>query len=312
VILTEGELDYFDYINSEGTIQELIELDEYWGAIKREIKASYEAEFEMFVNHVVFGSGTLEDLLTDTTGFVSSRTAPFYGVEAEGDSYTYFSPILDNNFNEISVNMYQVSLPKEQRSGVLTQGAFLAGHSNPNQPSPVLRGVFLRERVLCIPTLPPPGDIPPIGETINGDWTTNRERYSQHTSDPSCAACHKGIDGVGFSFENFDAIGAWRDTDNGAPVDASGELVKTDVDGAVTNALDMIDVLATSSQVHDCTVQQLFQYAMHRSGTTNDTELLLYLQDEFWNDGGVIPNLFLRLVTSPAFLYMPIPDGGSQ
>ena len=245
-------------------------------------------------------------------GFVSSRTAPFYGVEAQGESYYYISPILDQNFESFALDMYQVNLPASQRSGILTQGVFLAGHSHPNQPSPVLRGVFLRERMLCIAPIPPPGDVPAIGAVNDGDWTTNRERFAQHTEDPACSSCHIPIDGAGFPFENYDAIGAWRDTDNGASVDATGELVQTDVDGTVSNALELIDRLATSRQVHDCTVQHLYQYAMHRSEGTVDEVHLPALQEAFWSDGGVIPNLFVRLVTSPAFLNIPIPDGGGQ
>ncbi|MEC7985890.1 MAG: DUF1592 domain-containing protein, partial [Myxococcota bacterium] len=312
VILSDAEAEYFDFIHTEGTVQEFIELDEYWGMIKREIKVSYEAEFEMFVNHTIFGTGTLHDLLTSQVGFVSSRTAPFYGVQPEGDSYYYVSPIVDQNFESFSLDMYQVQLPADQRAGILTQGAFLAGHSHPNQPSPVLRGVFLRERILCIEPVPPPGDVPAIGSTTGGDWTTNRERFAQHTEDPACAGCHIPIDGVGFPFENYDAIGAWRDTDNGAPVDATGELLQTDVNGSVDNAMALIDRLGTSRQVHDCMVEHLYQYAMHRSEAAGDNPHLTLLQEDFWSDDGVIPNLYVRLVTSPAFLNIPIPDGGAQ
>jgi hypothetical protein len=171
--------------------------------------------------------------------------------------------------------------------------------------------VFLRERLLCIKPVAPPGDIPPLEPTSDGSWTTNRERFEQHTQEASCAACHIAINGVGFPFENYDAVGAWRDIDNGVPVDASGELVQTDIDGQVVNAVDMLEGLSQSRQVHDCAVSNLYQYAMHRSETDLDIEVLSELQEQFWFDNGTIPNLFVRIVTSSSFLTIPAPNGAN-
>ena len=315
IVLSEAEAEYFDYVNAEGSIQELIELDEYWGAIKRDIKLAYEGEFELFVDETVFGSGTLKDLLTSRNGFVSQRTARFYGVSTEGmPSYTYVSTEKELNvFDDYpEIEMFAVPLPANQRAGIFTQGAFLAGHSHPNQPSPVLRGVFLRERLLCLAALAPPGDIPALSTSSDGSWTTNRERFAQHTEDPACASCHVFIDGAGFPFENYDAVGAWRDTDNGETVDASGELLQTDVDGPVANAIEMLEALAESRQVHDCAVLQLYRYATHRPEEDSDAAILTALQQDFWDDGGLLPNLYLRIVLSSAFRSIPSNDGGAQ
>ena len=265
-VLSAEELSYFDYILSNGTIQERIELDEFWGAIQSDVQFAFQAEFNRYVDDIVFGQGSLEALLTDKRGYVSNRTARIYGVSiGDGPSYDYET---ENYYSDLS--LHQVELPDAQRSGILTQGLFLAGHSHPIQPAPVLRGVFIRERLLFIPPASPPDDIPAIGETGSGEWTTNRERYAQHTSDPNCASCHQTIDALGFPFENYDSFGAWRDTDNDAPVDATSTLLGTDFDGDIQDGLELIKRLSTSQMVHDCLVTNLYRYGMHRTETDLD------------------------------------------
>ena len=101
-------------------------------------------------------------------------------------------------------------------------------HSKLTHPSPVLRGVFVQERFLCTPPPPPPGDVPALEDTNNGqEPRTNRERYANHTNNPACFSCHESIDGIGFTFENYDGLGQWRDNDNGYPVDATGKILPT-------------------------------------------------------------------------------------
>jgi hypothetical protein len=207
--------------------------------------------------------------------------------------------------DETTVLLSEAALPAE-RAGVLTRGAFLAGTSHPMHASPVLRGVYVRERLLCLPPLSPPDAVPAIGATTQ-DWTTNRERYAQHTADVTCAGCHVAIDGTGFVFENYDGVGAWRDLDNGQPVDASGELIGTDRDGPLADAIDLTETLAGSRQVHDCATTQLFRYAMHRTESEVDADTLEALREEFWQDDGTLTGLVLDLVTSDAFLTRRLP-----
>ncbi|MGC6506773.1 MAG: DUF1588 domain-containing protein [Myxococcota bacterium] len=307
-VLSTEELAYFEFILSNGTIQERIELDEFWGAIQSDVQFTFQAEFNLFVDDVVFGQGSLEALLTDTRGYVSSRTARIYGVSiGDGPTYNYET---DNYFSDLS--LHQTELPDAQRNGILTQGLFLAGHSHPIQPAPVLRGVFIRERLLCIPPASPPDDIPAIGETGTGEWTTNRERYAQHTSDPNCASCHQSIDGLGFPFENYDTLGAWRDTDNGAPVDATSSLLGTDFDGDIQDGLELVNLLSSSEMVHDCLVTNLYRYGMHRTETDLDAKAIRQLQEQFWEGGGLIPNLLVQFVSSDSFLMRRDPIGEAE
>jgi hypothetical protein len=108
--------------------------------------------------------------------------------------------------------------------------------SHADRTSPVVRGKWILDNVLGMPPPPPPGVVPPLKENDDdGKPHTLRERMEEHRSNPACASCHKVMDPIGFSLENFDAVGAWRVRDGGSPIDASGQLADgTVVDGVVT------------------------------------------------------------------------------
>ncbi|MBX2800467.1 MAG: DUF1592 domain-containing protein [Myxococcales bacterium] len=271
------------------------------------LKAALEAEFEEMVRRTVFTTGTLDSLLTTRETVVSEQTAALYGVSFADGEPVALGPYGVGEEREI-LDMSRVTLPAEQRAGFLTTGAFLASHSHPRQPSPVLRAVFLRDRLLCVPSPPPPDDVPALQAGEEVTWTTNRERYALHTQEPACAGCHIPIDGTGFAFEHYDAVGGWRDTDNGAPVDSSGELVGTDVDGPVPDAVSLIEAIAGSRQLHDCAVLNWYRYATHRSEVDADRQALVALQDAFWASGGVVPELLVDFVSSDAFLTRPLAE----
>lgn len=102
--------------------------------------------------------------------------------------------------------------------------AILAVSSHPQRTSPVLRGKWLLDAILGTPPPPPPANVPPLEEPTAAKPRTVRELLTQHRADPVCASCHSRIDPLGFALENYDALGVWRTTDAGKPVDAEGEL----------------------------------------------------------------------------------------
>jgi Protein of unknown function (DUF1588)/Protein of unknown function (DUF1592)/Protein of unknown function (DUF1585) len=166
-----------------------------------------------------------------------------------------------------------VVLPAGQRSGLLTLPAFMAGHAHANQSSPVLRGKAIRERFFCQPLLdPPPGLVVRIPEVAAG--LTTRERFAQHREDPSCAFCHNRIDDLGFALEHYDAVGAYRSVDNGLPIDASGTLSGTDVDGPFDDAPALAAKMAQSEVASRCFASTWFQYASRRPPSVDDDETL--------------------------------------
>src|SRR5262249_1588473 len=117
----------------------------------------------------------------------------------------------------------RVNLANTERGGLLTQASFLTVTSNPTRTSPVKRGKWVLEQILGTPPPPPPAEVPNIDQ--NHELTgTFRQRMEQHRANPSCAGCHARMDGIGFAFENFDAIGAYRTKEGNANIDTSGTL----------------------------------------------------------------------------------------
>ena len=151
----------------------------------------------------------------------------------------------------------QDQLNGNERAGVLTMLGFLNSHSKLTHPSPVLRGVFVQERFLCTPPPPPPGDVPRLRTPTMVKSPGRTESVMPIIPTTACFSCHD-VDGIGFTFENYDGLGQWRDNDNDYPVDASGKILNTDVDGLVQNAVAMTKALSQSKTVHQCHVKQWF------------------------------------------------------
>ncbi len=129
----------------------------------------------------------------------------------------------------------RVPIHDEARRGLLGQGSILALTSHAERTSPVVRGKWILENLMGLEVPPPPPDVPPLPEAKDGEAPkTMREQMAEHRANPVCASCHKTLDPIGFSMENFDAVGAWRTQEAGVPIDASGELGDgTKVNGVV-------------------------------------------------------------------------------
>jgi len=274
------------------------------------LQPAMRIEAEVFIDrHVFEREGTLASLLTSTQTWVTPDLADtVYGVDVDTGrrSVSWFSDALVFSEFELEDGLYPLRLDPMQRAGVLTMAGFLNAHGKPIHPSPVLRGVFVMERFLCTTPPPPPDDVPPLDEGDDVEIRTNRDRYAHHTSNPACASCHLPIDGAGFPFEIYDSLGRYRTTDNGYPVDASGQLIGTDVDRPVSDAVDLAHLLASSRTVHDCHVTWWVRHALGRDVTLEDRELLERLQDGFWASGGDIPELIVNIAASHSFRHRSV------
>lgn len=271
-------------------------------------------EGDVFVaQHIFEGAGTLAALLTSNQSWTTFNVGALaYGVEPNEDSEPVEWPPLLNgvqppeefeDFGEGlgTIEFWPVELDATKRAGVFSLASFLSTKTSPRHPSPVKRGVHVLERLLCV-HLEPPGDVPPLEESTAGaEPKTNREKYAMHLQSEACAGCHRIIDGIGMTFENYDALGRWRDTDNGYPVDATGELVSTDQDGPVDNWVGMANRLAKSRKVHDCYTTQWFRYAFGRGESSADVSTLDDLKQKFWSSGGDVQQLLVDIATSHAF-----------
>ena len=150
-----------------------------------------------------------------------------------------------------------------ERRGLLTHPALLALLANPDASDPIQRGLFIEEKVLCQPTPAPIDDVPQLPPLRPG--LSTRARLEQHRAHPACAACHRLFDPVGLAFEHYDAIGRYRTTDQGVPVDASGEIDQgLDIDGRFADGRELIDRLAASGTVRSCLTRHWFEYAVSR------------------------------------------------
>lgn len=186
-----------------------------------------------------------------------------------------------------------------QRAGVLTHVSLLSLHSHPGRSSPTLRGKFVREVVLCQDVPPPPGniDFSMFASDENQQRSTARERLQAHVSSPACAGCHTLMDPLGLALEKMDGIGIERTTENGQPIDPSG-----DVDGeAFDDAPGFGARLAEHPRLSPCLVDSLFRYALGREPARGERDLLAWLQDRFAESGYELRPLLRRLVLSDAF-----------
>jgi len=158
----------------------------------------------------------------------------------------------------------------------------------------------VRTHILCDQPPPPPADAMVIPPDPDPDATT-REIFEQHTADPACAGCHVLIDGIGLGFEGYDGIGAYREQQNGLPVDESGELVGTDVDGEFDGVVDLVGRLADSEMVRECVTHQWFRFAFGRNEVEQDECTLELLDEVFEASGYDVRALMLELIQTDAF-----------
>ncbi len=191
------------------------------------------------------------------------------------------------------------TFPEEsQRAGLLSHISFNALHSHPGRSSATLRGKFVREVLLCqdIPT--PPANIDfSIVENTQGELRTARERLETHVASPACSGCHTLTDPIGLALESFDAIGVFREEENGAPIDTSGEL-----DGiSYEDAIGMGEALRDNPALGPCLVRTLFRYAVGRSAEPGEEALLESLAERFTNSGYRVTELLREIVLSDGF-----------
>jgi hypothetical protein len=251
-----------------------------------ELRAAMRAETQAFVEHVIWSADhRLATLLTAPIGFVNAPLARVYGLSTPAGAATEM-----------------VALPMAERAGVLTQPGVLAVHALPNQSSPVSRGKFVREQLLCQQISPPPPNLNVTPPEVDPTRST-RERFAQHTADPACSVCHRVMDPIGFGFEAYDAIGRFRTSDGGRAIDDAGEIVASrDADGAFRGARELAERLSTSAEVRDCVATQWFRYAFGRYDGAGDTCSLAPLRQEFTRTGGDLEELLVTLTQTEAFL----------
>jgi hypothetical protein len=260
------------------------------------LRPLWKDETLAFLDYVVFdGEGDLTTMLTAPYSMMNEELATFYGVSGpKGEGFE------------------RVSLDPDEHAGFLTQASVLAVNAKPNQSSPVHRGKFVREQLLCQLLPPPPNNIE-IKAPDPALNATTRERFAEHSKNPACAGCHRLMDPVGFGFEHYDGIGLYRDLDEGLPIDASGRINGSeDVDGPFDGPVELAHELARSEQVRSCVTKQWFRFGYGRPEQEADTCSLRKVQDAFRASGYNIKELLVALTQTDAFLYRKATTGGTK
>lgn len=211
------------------------------------LRADMVHEAKLFFADIITSGRSVLDLIDARDTFLNERLAAHYGVPGvRGEE------------------MRKVTLPPESpRGGVLTMAAVLTLTSYPTRTSPVKRGLFVLDQVLGAPPPPPPADVPPLEQAANvAPNATTREKLAAHLTVASCAACHNRLDPLGLSFEHFDAVGKWRDSEQGRPIDSSGSLPG----GIALNGAGDVKktILARSDQFVEALAGELLTYAIGR------------------------------------------------
>ena len=183
------------------------------------------------------------------------------------------------------------------RGGLLGQAGLMTVNAYPTRTSPVLRGKWVLGNLLCDEPPPPP---PGVGGLIEegGTAQTLRETLEQHRADPTCASCHNLMDPIGLGLEHYDRIGAWRDTDEGFNIDASGELP----DGTqFYGAQELSQILAADPRFTACMGEKLFTYGIGRSPVFEDGTVLTQIEEAFAAGGYTFESLAIAIATSAPF-----------
>jgi mono/diheme cytochrome c family protein len=248
-------------------------------------------ETRRFVVAAVFeDDARFASLLTGTHTFVDARLAALYGLAGDYGA----------TFERADVS----GLAGGARAGVLGHASMLATTAHSDQTSPIRRGLFVRERLLCTVFGTPPADAGGVPDV--DPQATTRERFRQHTAEERCAACHRYIDDLGFGFEQFDAVGAFRETEAGRPIDHRGNLndvegLGTGTDGPYETLPALGALLAESERAEACFATQVWRFHRGRLEAPADTCELEEVQATFRASGGDVRALLVALTQTPAF-----------
>jgi hypothetical protein len=247
------------------------------------------------VDHLVTRKGDYRDLFTTHRTMMSPDLASLYRVPlvAGPDGWAAY---------EFRAN--------DPRTGLLTQIGFLSQYAHPGRSSSTKRGRAIREVLLCqkVPDPPPNVDFS-IVEDPQAKYNTARERLTAHSADPTCAGCHKLTDPIGLALEKFDGAGQFRQTEHGAPIDASGSL-----DGvAYSDAAGLAKAVHDTPALRACIVNRVYAYGVGRAVTKEERPLIKYFQSKLDRSGYRFDDILRTVIYSDAFFAIkPPPENADR
>jgi hypothetical protein len=247
------------------------------------LRSAMQRETELFFEHVMREDRSVFDFIRGDYTFVNARLARFYGLKVGTND-----------------DFQKVSLAGTPRRGVLTHASVLTLTSNPTRTSPVKRGKWILENFLGTPPPPPPPNVPQLDDSDRKLTGSLREQMQQHSTNATCASCHARMDPIGFGFENFNAIGAWREKDGEVAIDPSGKLGSGD---AFAGAAELSELLAQkrADEFRRCLTEKLLTYALGRGLEYYDRPAVDRIRDTVRNGGDRFSTLVVAVVQSLPF-----------
>jgi hypothetical protein len=254
-----------------------------------QLKTDMVHETQAYFAGIVHDDRSVTELIDSDYAYLNEKLASFYGL---------------TNLDVKGTKLRRVTLPPDcPRGGVLTQGSVLAVTSNPDRTSPVKRGLFVQNCILGSPPPPPPPNIPALEaaeRAIEGHEPTLRESLAMHRDKPLCSSCHSRLDPIGLAFENFNAMGMWRDQERKQPIDGSGRLITGET---FTNVVELKHILATKHQLdfYRCLTEKLLTYATGRGPEYYDTETIDQIVARLNQQDGRFSALLTGIIESAPF-----------
>jgi hypothetical protein len=260
------------------------------------LRRAFERETELFLDSILRENRSMLELLDADYTFLNERLADHYDIP-----------------NVRGSDFRRVTLPEgSQRGGLLGQGSILMLTSYSTRTSPVLRGKFVLDNLLASPPPPPPPDVPALmtESAESGEALTMREAMIQHRANPVCASCHAMMDPIGFALENFDAIGRWRETDAGDPVDTSGVFPG----GATFEGMAGLKqvLLQMPEQFVGAMTEKLLMFAIGRNVQYFDAPAVRGIVREAAEDEYTFTSLVLGVVKSAPFQMRMKSEGEAE
>ena len=245
-------------------------------------------ETRTYLDYEVFdGPGTWTGILTEPYTFVNQTLGTYYGLTG----------ITGDTFQKVPVDT-------TQRLGLLTQGALMTGTTVTNFTNPVRRGAFIMNQLMCRGLTVPVGLMVTPPDPYSAP--TARERYSLHSQNAQCAGCHSQLDPLGFSLENYDAVGLYRTTENNVQIDASGAIPDM-VGGDVSGPIELVQKLAQNSEVQSCFASRWLDYGYGQTLSADNPDDVCTREDlaaRFGTSGFNVKELLVELTQTDGFLYL--------
>jgi hypothetical protein len=260
---------------------------ELFPTVDAPLLGAMKSETEAMFRDIVFQGTPLVQLLTANYSYLNDRLAAHYGLPAVGNT-----------------ELERVDLSSHaQRGGLLTQGGFLTLTSHVNRTSPVVRGKWVMDELLCATVPPPPPDVNLAAVSMAKEQgLTQRQALEQHRQDPTCNGCHQLMDPIGLGLENYDAVGVFRDMDAGHPIDANGQLPSGET---FAGAKELAARIAAKPEFARCVAKKLYSYALGRPPVETaghlDVPTIDSMADSLTKNNYNFAELTNQIIASPTF-----------